>query len=53
MSFNPDKNKQAQKVLSSRETKSVIHPRLFFNKLEVKLASAQKHLSLNCHLRNV
>ena len=47
MSFNPDKSKQAQEVLFSTKTKSVTHPPLLFNKFEVKLASAQKHLVLN------
>ena len=44
MSFNPDPNKQAQKVFFSRKLKKVCHPPLRFNNFSQ--ASSQKHLGL-------
>ena len=60
MSFNPDPNKQAQKVIFSRKLKKVCHPLLRFNN-NVSQASPQKHLELTLdnrltfdeHLTNV
>ena len=46
MSFNPDPNKQAQKVIFSRKLKKVCHPPLRFNNNNVSQASSQKHLGL-------
>ena len=43
--FNPDPNKQAQKVFFSRKLKKVCHPTLRFNN-NVSQASSQKHLGL-------
>ena len=41
MSFNPDLNKQAQEVKSSRKLKKVSHPLLGFNNNYVSQASSQ------------
>ena len=43
MSFNPDLNKQVQKVIFSRKLKKVCHPPLRFNN-NVSQASLQKYL---------
>ena len=45
MTFNPDLNKQAQKVVFSRKLKKVCHPPLRF-KNNVSQTSSQKHLGL-------
>ena len=45
--FNPDKNKQTQKVLFFRKTKTAILLPLVFNKFKFKLASFKKHLGLH------
>ena len=46
MRFNPDVNKQAQEVTSSRKIKSNIHPPLVFNNNIVSQANSQKHLGI-------
>ena len=46
MSFNPDRTKQAQEIISSRKKNTTIHSPLFFNNSEIKLSSNQKHLGL-------
>ena len=47
MSFNPDLDKQAQKVFFfSRKLLKVCHPPLCFNNNNVSQASSQKHLGL-------
>ena len=43
-SFNPDKPKQAQEIISSRKTQRVIHPPAIFNNMPVVRSSCQKHL---------
>ena len=61
MSFNPDLNKQAQKVILSRKLKKVCHPPLRFYINNVSQASSQKRLGLTLdnrltfdeHLKNV
>ena len=44
MSFNPDVNKQAQKVIFSQKIKSNLHPPLVFNNNIVSQANSQKNL---------
>ena len=46
MFFNPDPTKQAQEVLFSRKKKTLNHPTLSLNNIQVKGASSQKHLVL-------
>ena len=46
MSFNPDPNKQATKVLFSRKINSDDHCKLRFNGNQVQQCSLQKHLGL-------
>ena len=46
MSFNPDKSKQAQKVIFSRKTQRVIHTPAVFNNISVVRSSCQKHLGI-------
>ena len=46
MTFNTDRNKQAQEVIFSRKIKKVCHPPLRFNNNNVFQASSQKHLGL-------
>ena len=62
MSFNPDRNKQAQELSFSRKLKKFCHPSLRFNNNNnVSEASSQKHLGLTLdnrltfdeHLTNV
>ena len=44
MSFNPDKNKQAQEVIFSRKLRKVFHPNLSFNDQPIERSVAHKHL---------
>ena len=44
--FNPDKTKQAQEVISSRESKKTDHPIAFFHDAPVALTNCQKHLGM-------
>ena len=44
MSFNPEKNKQAQEVVFSRKQSKPKHLQLLFNKTPVSYSSPQKHL---------
>ena len=46
LSFSPDPFKQAQKVISTRKVKKVLHPPIFFNNKPVQQVSSQKHLGL-------
>ena len=46
MLFNPDPVKPAQEVLFSRKKKTMYHPTLSLNNIQVKRASSQKHLGL-------
>ena len=39
MSFNPDKSKQDQEIIFSRETQKVIHPPAIFNNMPVVVVS--------------
>ena len=47
MSFNPDPTKQAVEILFSQKLKSVEHPPIYFNNIEVKRVTDHKHLGLN------
>ena len=46
MSFNPDKNKQAQQVIFSRKLRKVFYPNLSFNDQPIERSVAHKHLGL-------
>ena len=46
MSFNPDLNKQAHKVVFSRKLKRSSHPKIFFNSTPVVCTSWQEHLGV-------
>ena len=46
MSFNPDKNKQAQEVIFSRKQSKPKHPQVLFNETPVAYSSSQKHLGI-------
>ena len=46
MSYNPDKNKQAQKVAFSRKRSKPKHPQLLFNKMPVAYSFSQNHLGI-------
>ena len=46
MTFNPEPNKQAQKVIFSRKIKKTSHPPLNFNNNSVKHVQFQKHLGV-------
>ena len=47
MLFNPDPTKPAQEVLFSRKKKTLYHPTLSLNNIQVERASSQKHLADN------
>ena len=47
MSFNPDRNKQAQEVIFSRKLRKVFHPNLSFNDQPIERSVAHKHLILD------
>ena len=61
MTFNSDRNKQAQKIIFSRKIKKTSHPPLNFNNNSVKQVQFQKHLDVYLydklnfreHLRNI
>ena len=44
--FNPDRNKQSQKVIFSRKTKKINHPPVTFSKNAVSQRTSQKHLGV-------
>ena len=46
MSFNPNTNKQAQKVIFSRKLWKLNHPSLTFNSANVTKSEIQKHLGM-------
>ena len=46
MSFNPDKNIQAQEVVFSRKVRNGLHPNLYFNDQSVARSVTHKHLGL-------
>ena len=46
ISFNPDPNKQAQKVIFSRKIQKTCHPSIYFNNKSFKQVPSQKHLGL-------
>ena len=46
MYFNPDRNKQAQKVIFLRKLGIVFHPNLSFNDQPIERSVAHKHLGL-------
>ena len=46
MSFNLDRNKQAQEVIFSRNLRKVFHPNLSFNDQAIERLVAHKHLGL-------
>ena len=47
MSFNPDRAKQAHKVIFSRKTNKIVHSPLYFNNPTVKLTHTQKQLGVS------
>ena len=46
MLFNPDPTKPAQEVLFLRKKKTLYHPALSLNNIQVERASSQKHLGI-------
>ena len=46
MQFNPDKNKQAMKVIFSQKRAKPVDPPIFRNESEVKIKDEQKHLGM-------
>ena len=46
MQFNPDLNKQAQKIIFSRKTMKPVHSRVQSNQSPVACANIQNHLGL-------
>ena len=46
MSFNLDRNKQAQEVIFSKKTAKSSHPLIYFNNVPVSCVSFQKHLGV-------
>ena len=46
MLFNPDKSKQAQKVIFYLKTQKVIHYAAIFNHMPVVCSSCRKHLGI-------
>ena len=46
MSFNPDPTKQAVQVIFSRKAQTIVHPKIYFNDIEVKTVNEHKHLGL-------
>ena len=46
MSFNPDPTKQAVQVIFSRKAQAIVHPKIYFNDIEVKTVNEHKHLGL-------
>ena len=46
MSFNPDRSKQAQKVIFSRKIQKTCYPSIYFNNKSVKQVPSQKHLGM-------
>ena len=47
MTFNPDRNKQAQEIIFSRKLKKAAHASLLFNKNNVLQVSSQSYLELS------
>ena len=43
---DPDPTKPAEEILFSQKKRTVVHPPLFFNGVEVKRVSEHKHLGL-------
>ena len=46
MSFNRDKNKQAQEIVFSRKLSKPKHPKLLFIKVPLVFYSSQKHAAI-------
>ena len=46
MSFNPDPTKQAVQVIFSCKAQAIVHPKIYFNDIEVKTVNEHKHLDL-------
>ena len=46
MSFNRDKNKQAQEIVFSRKLSKPKHPKLLFIKVHLVFYSSQKHAAI-------
>ena len=46
MSFNPDPQKQAFKLLLSKKRHEIDHPNIFFNNIPVKKVEEHKHLAI-------
>ena len=61
MTFNPDRSKQVQEIIFSRQLKKATNPSLLFNKKIVSQVNSQKHLmvildiklTFEEHLKNV
>ena len=61
MTFNPDRSKQVQEIIFSRQLKKATNPSLLFNKKNVSQVNSQKHLmvildvklTFEEHLKNV
>ena len=51
MNFVPDSTKKAQEVIFRRKITKNIHPKIFFNNIQVSKADSQKHLGLHLDLR--
>lgn len=51
MNFNPDPNKEAQKVVFTRKSKNIRHPPLIFNNTKVSQSITLKHLHLILDIR--
>ena len=58
MSFNPDLTKQAQETNFSRQTRKIIHPKIFFNNIPVNKADhlglhLDSKLSFEIHIKTI
>ena len=51
MIFNPDLDKQAQKVIFSRKIKKLLYPTLLFNNIPLNNSLFQKHLGFTLDIK--
>ena len=51
MSFNPELNKQVEKVIFTRKSKNIRHPPVIFNNIKVSQSTTQTHLGLTLNNR--
>ena len=49
MSFNPDRNKQAQEVIFSRKCRKGFHSNLCFNDQSIERSVTHKHVEVTLH----